>query len=85
MVGLLLDDIDLEARIRDVERGLDARDTAADDERALGNGALARGKRRVQMHLCDCCSAENDSLFGSRLPCPYVSKSTARGCLRSRP
>ena len=36
---LLLDDVDLEAGLRDVERGLDAGDAAADDQRALGDGA----------------------------------------------
>ena len=60
---LLLDDIDLKAGVRDIERGLNARDAAADDKRALCNGAFAGRKRRVELYLCDGCSAENDSLF----------------------
>ena len=40
--GLLFDDVDLEARVGDVQRRLDAGDAAADDQRALGDGAFAR-------------------------------------------
>ena len=53
MVGCFLDDIDLETRVRDIERGLNARDAAADDKRPLRNGAGSGGQRRVELHLCD--------------------------------
>ena len=82
---LLLDDVDLKARISDIERGLNTCNTAADNERALCYGTLARDERRVQVNLCDSCSAEDYSLLGSAAACPYVSRSTARGCWLSRP
>ena len=64
---LLLDDIDLVARLGDVERGLDSGDTAADHKRALGYGAFARGERRIEVNLCYCGTTEDDRLFGRTL------------------
>ncbi len=58
-------DIDREARVGNVQRGLDAGNTAADNQGALGNGAFARGERRVKVDLCNRRFAENDSLFGA--------------------
>ena len=49
--GLLFHDVHLEARVGDIQRGLDARDAAADDQRALGHGAFAGGQGRVELHL----------------------------------
>ena len=63
--GILFDDVDRKARIRDVESGLDARDAAADDQRALGNGRFPGGEGSVEMHLGDCRLAEDDRLFGA--------------------
>ena len=60
---LLFDDIDLKARLGNVQRRLDARDAAADDERTLGDRAGTCGQRRVQMHLGDGGAAQNDRLF----------------------
>ena len=50
---LLLDDVDGKSGFGDIECRLYAGNTAADDERALRDGCLARGERRVQMHLRD--------------------------------
>ena len=63
---LLFHDIDLKSGLGDVERRLDARDAAADDERPLGHGAGARGQGRVQMYLGDGGPAEDDGLFRAR-------------------
>ena len=63
---LLFDDIDLKASLGNVQRRLDARDAAANDERALGDRAAARGQRRVQMYLGDGGAAQNDGLFRAR-------------------
>ena len=63
---LLFHDIDLKSGLGDVERRLDARDAAADDERPLGHGAAARGQGRVQMYLGDGGPAEDDGLFRAR-------------------
>ena len=64
MVGLLLHDIHLETRVRDIQGGLDAGDTAADDQRPLDNRAFARRQGRVQMHLGNGGLAEDNGLFG---------------------
>ena len=63
--GLGFDDIDRETRVRDVERGLDSRDAAADDQCALGDRGLARCERCVQLDLGDGGFAQNDRLFGA--------------------
>ena len=60
---LFLDDIDLKARVRNVQRGLNTGDAAADDKCALGNGAGACRERRVELHLGDGGPSENDGLF----------------------
>ena len=60
---LLFDDIDLETRLCDIERRLNARNAAADDKRPLRDRASAGGKRRVQLHLCNRGSAQNNRLF----------------------
>ena len=62
--GGLLYDIDFIACVCNVERGLDACNTAADDERALCYAAFAREQRRVKIDLCDSRSGKDDGLFG---------------------
>ena len=63
--GLLLHDVHVEARVGDVQRGLDAGDTAADDQRPLGHGAFAGGQGGVQVDLGHGGLAEDDGLFGA--------------------
>lgn len=62
---LCLDDVDRESGVGDVERGLDTRDTAAYNERALCDGRLAGGERRVEIDLSYRRLAEDYSLGGS--------------------
>ncbi|OPZ68613.1 MAG: hypothetical protein BWY81_00779 [Firmicutes bacterium ADurb.Bin467] len=60
-----LDDIDLVARLGDIERRLYARDAAADHERALRDRALPGRERRVFQHLRDRRARERDRLGGT--------------------
>ena len=60
--GLRFHDIDGEARVGDVQRGLDAGDAAADDQRPLGHGALSRCQRRVKAYLRHGSACQNDGL-----------------------
>ena len=50
---LRFDDVYRKPRVRDVDRRLNARDTSADDESALGDRRFARSERFVQQHFCD--------------------------------
>ena len=65
--GLLFHDVHFKSGFRNIQSGLDACDTAADDKGSLGYGGLACLKRSVEMHLCDGRSAEDDRLFGTFL------------------
>ena len=71
--GLGLHDVDGETGVGDVKRRLDTGNTAADNERPLGDGTFAGGKRCVEVDLCHCRAY------------PYAPTSTARGCWRSLP
>ena len=59
-------DIHREARVRDIQSGLNARDTAADNKRPLGNGRFARRQRRVEVDFRDRRLGEDNRLFRSR-------------------
>ena len=63
--GRFFDDVHFKARVGDVERGLDAGDAAADDQRALDDGAGAGGERRVFEHLGHRRLGECDGLLGA--------------------
>ena len=63
---LLFDDIDLEAGLGNIQSRLDARDAAADDERALCDRAGTCGQRCIQMHLGNGGAAQDDRLFRAR-------------------
>ena len=61
------DDVDLVSGIRNVKSRLDSCDSAADDQGALCNCALAFLKRAVQIDLCDSCLHQRD-----RLRCSFL-------------
>ena len=54
-----------EARVGNVKRGLNARNTAAYNQGALCNGAFARGERRVKVYLCNRRFGKYNCLFGA--------------------
>ena len=81
---LFLDDVDLKAGLCDVECGLDAGDTAADDERTFDNRAFACGQRCIQLYFCN-SSLPKMIAFSVALRYLCESTSTAHGCLRSPP
>ena len=63
--GRLFHDVHLVARVGNVQRGLNARDAAADDQRALDDRALPGLERRVEMQFGDGGLGEDDRLFGA--------------------
>ena len=65
--GRLLNDVYLKSCLGNVQSGLDAGDTAANDQGALGYGGLACLQGRVQMHLSDSGATQDDSLLGAFL------------------
>ena len=60
----LFNDIHIVSGIGNIKRRLNTCDTAADDERAFGDGAFAGGKRCIKLNLCHCGTGKHYRLCG---------------------
>ena len=61
----LFDDVNVVSRVGNIKSRLDACDTAADDQRALCDGAFACGQGRVELHLGNCGAGKDYRLCRS--------------------
>ena len=65
---LLLHNVHREARLGNIQGGLNPGDTAADDQGALGHRTLPGGEGGVQLHLGNGRPAQDNGLFRGHLP-----------------